>query len=373
MTQNFLFQEQLFVDREKKLRGFDKLLRPETVQAVMLIEAEEKMGKSWLTAKMHQSFVLRYEGMPAVYIDFENPLDRAKITDHLAFIRMLRDRIGFVDYFAGLNEVINTVTLNQSSNQVSNPLATLAQAIQSSYSRARLEEMARFLNVDWENLEGTTLFTLTFSLVRDLHQRNELDALFERLREDRSHINWAPYQEDIVNAQESSSADLNARGGVDRGRALVLSSPQDRAYAEERINEAFFAALAELLEDKDYLVFLFDTIDVAPSEVQRFVETQLIPHLLDERLKNMVIVITGRSIAGLNEAHLRHLLVRTGLDPFTEDHVRDFMTVRQIQEAPPDFTWKGVLRLSGGIPGELALMADRLTASSSQDDPFFDD
>jgi hypothetical protein len=374
MKQHFLFQEHLFVDREKKLNGFDKLLRPETIQAVMLVEAEEKMGKSWLAAKMHLLCASKHEGMPLVYLDFENPLDKGRITDHLAFVRLLRNRIGYAEFFTSLNQTINRLTMTQSVATATSPLAALTEEIQSSYTPSALERMARFLNVDWENLAGNTHFNRTFSFVRDLYQRNHMELLFNRLRQERSHIDWTRHIQAIQAAQGAADPySAPEEEAVDQGKYLAASSEKEMERAEQQINEAFFDSLAGLIAAKGQLVFLFDTVDEAPAVAQRLITEQLVPHLLDERLKDMVIVITGRRIPDLSRFNIDHLLVRTGLEPFSEEHIRTFMDVRSIREDPPDFTWKGLLRLSGGVPGELALMADRLTASTSKHDPFFDD
>lgn len=374
MAQHIFLQEEYFVDRKAELKGFDKLLQPETAQAVMLIEAEEKMGKSWLAAKMHQSFVQQYAGMPSVYIDFDNPLDKAKLTDHLAFIRMLRDRIMLPDYFAELNAVINRVTENQPSAVTSRPLAALSERIQSHYTLDELERMARFHNVDWENLTGEGKFTRTYGMVNHLFQRNELDALFERLRQERSNVEWSPYFQAVTALRNAETTESGIGEGSDEGRSLIAMSMPDQKRAEDEIDRAFFDALARILAEQAHLVFLFDTIDRATVEAYRFIEQKLIPHLLDERLKAMVIVITGRSVPTPVDGHVKPLVVPPRkLQPFTEDDIRDYMAVRSIEEQPPDFTWKGMLWMSGGVPGELALMADRLTARSSQTDSFFDD
>ncbi len=372
MTEYTRFQEELFVDRETKLYGFSKLMRPETPQAVMLIEAEQKMGKSWLIAKMHRLYQVENAGMPAAYLDFRHPLDRGRITDHLAFIRLLRERIDCEEFFEPLTQAIQQLTGTHADTQSSKPLAALVEDMQLRYTMTRLEELAFKLNVDWENLEGTAKFNRTFALVRELYQRNELDALFAQLRSDRPRVDWERH---MVALQAVAPANANAERPPERSNAsnasFIPKSDEDLHHAEIQINEAFFTSLTELVAEKGQLVFLFDAFENAPTVAQRFIVDQLVPRLLDEQLQRIVLIITGRKTPDLSHFNIGYLLVKTDLEPFTEAHIRDFMRVRSIAEDPPDFTWSGVLRLSGGVPGDLALMADRLTAVASQDDPFF--
>jgi hypothetical protein len=367
-----LFEETLFVDRERKLRGFEKLLQPETRQAVMLIEAAEKMGKSWLIIKMQKICQTPTVGVPAARIDFRNPLDMLKLTDHLGLIRLIRDRLEQPAYFTQLNAAINRVTALQTTSSGSSHLATLAEQIQKVFTLAELERLSRFLEVEFENLEGSTLFNKCFSLVSHFARRQTLPKLIASLVEERNAVDWQPFAERIMTAPAMTDAE-SAASITDQNLRLGFMNEAERQHAERQINEAFFQSLAALLADKQQVVLLFDAYEAAPEEADRFITAQLLPYLLDESLRNLVIIITGRRTPDLAQLNLNQLIVKTDLEPFTIDHVTDFMAVRSIRENPPDFTYKGVHLLSGGVPGDLALMADRLTAASSQHDPFFDD
>ncbi|MEZ4712294.1 MAG: hypothetical protein R3A44_34210 [Caldilineaceae bacterium] len=368
-----LFEETLFVDRERKLRGFEKLLQPATRQSVMLIEAAEKMGKTWLIIKMQRICQTPAVGVPAARIDFRNPLDMLKLPDHLGLIRLLRDRLEQPDYFAHLNTVINRVTANPSTaSPSSSHLAALAEQIQKVFTLAELERFARFSDVEFENLEGATLFNKCFSLAGYFFRRQRLPDLIARLREERDAVDWQPFADRILAAPAMTDAESTA-AMTDQNLRLIGVSEAERQHAERQVSEAFFQCLATLLADKRQVVLLFDAYEAAPEEAERFISAQLLPYLLDESLRDLVVIITGRQTPDLSTLGLNQLIVKTDLEPFGIDDVRDFMTVRSIQENPPDFTFKGVHLLSGGVPGDLALMADRLTAVASQHDPFFDD
>ena len=376
-----LFSETLFVDREKKLRGFEKILLPETRQSVMLIEAPEKMGKSWLAGKMQGHCRTATVGIPVARLDFRNPLDMSKLIDHLALIRLIRDRFELPDYFGALNATINRVTAGQTASTDRGALAQLAQAVQRVYNLDELGEFAAFAGIEFENLAGETRFQKAFALVGHFFRRGSMDELFETLREERGHIDWTQYERTVASGVSASDADLDAVATtvaatmaemvVDQNSQLQVDSAINRQRAEREINAAFFDCVADIVADNKQVTLLFDSYEEAPQEAVDFILKALLPNLLDERLHKMIVIITGRKTPDILDVSLQPLLVKTDLDPFTVEHVRDFMAVRQINEDPPDFTWRGVHALSGGVPGDLALMADRLTASASQEDPFF--
>ncbi len=372
-----LFDEKLFVDREKKLRGFEKILQPETPQSVMLIEAAEKMGKSWLAVKMQGYCRTPEIGIPVTRIDFRNPLDMSKLVDHLSLIRLIRDRFDLSEYFGLLNATINRITAVQATSAGGGALAQLAQAVQQVYSLDELRELAAFAGIEYENLSGGTRFQKAFALVGHFFRRGMLDNLFDTLRAERGHIDWAHYERAMasnvsaVDADFDVDSDIIARVVDDQNRQIQVDSVISRQRAAREINSAFFDCIADMLVDHQQVTFLFDSYEEAPQEAVDFILNALLPNLLDERMHKVVVIITGRKTPNVSDANLQRLLIETDLDPFTIAHVQDFMRVRQIGEDPPDVTWRSMHILSGGIPGDLALMADRLTASASQEDPFF--
>lgn len=102
-----------FVDREKQFQGFQKLIARETPKAVMLIEDQPEMGKTWLIQKMRHHCV---QGtVPAMFVDFR---DR-RPHDYLSLVRLARDQIG-PEFFNDLTATINrftsvNITLNSSA------------------------------------------------------------------------------------------------------------------------------------------------------------------------------------------------------------------------------------------------------------------
>ncbi|MGB1249534.1 MAG: hypothetical protein ACPG8W_02810, partial [Candidatus Promineifilaceae bacterium] len=62
-------------------------------------------------------------------------------------------------------------------NQSVNPLYNLADQLNQSYRQAELRRLCAFIEVDPENIEQHTKFDLALGLVKELHQKQQLDTL----------------------------------------------------------------------------------------------------------------------------------------------------------------------------------------------------
>lgn len=372
------FRDPLFVDREKKYRGFKKLLEPETTQSVMLIKSPEKMGKTWLAMKFELHCNTPTVDLPVARINFRNPLDQLKVTDHLAWIRLLRDRLDQPKYFHQLNATINQLTVGTSySATTSTPtrrIAELAEAMTKVFNLAELRQQALFLDLQFENIDGNTLFEKAYGIISHFARRNSIGALFEMLEAERSHIDWKDQYADLYNdlSFEEIQPERDINGStVDLKATMVGTTDEELVHAERLLNDAFFDAIANIIAVRGQIVFLLDAFESAPQIAADFITNQLLVRLLDERLSDMVIVISGREIPDVSDLGIRHLVVETGLDSFNAQYVRDFMISREI----PADTGGGVdaaLLFSGGVPGILALMADQVKLTLQGDDSFFD-
>lgn len=380
-----IFENSLFVDRERKLGGFEKLLRPETRQAVMLIKSPEKMGKTWLAMKLEQICNEPDVNVPVVRIDFRNPLDQLKITDHLAFIRLLRDRLNQPDYFRRLNATINRLTdvgraaadgTGAIEAKGSRRIAELATEIQTVFNLNELEQQSLYLDVQFENLRGTTRFDKAFGLASYFARRGALDELIDMLTTERAHIDWRSQFADLLSASVDEMASIptditDDAQFQDQNLAFGGLASAEIERAERLISEAFFDDVSDLLAEREQVVFLLDAYESAPQVAADFIANQLLVQLLDERLRNIVIVISGREIPDVSDLGIRGLYVTTDLSTFNKQYVRDFMISRNI----PEDTGGGVdsvLLFSGGVPGILDLMADQAKMALQTDDDFFD-
>lgn len=92
-----------FVNREKQRLGFMKMLARQTPKQIMLVEAPQDMGKTWLLQRLFHE--CRSQGTPVALIDFR---DR-RGWDYLAIVREIRDQLGPAA-FNRLTQAINEAT-----------------------------------------------------------------------------------------------------------------------------------------------------------------------------------------------------------------------------------------------------------------------
>ena len=83
----------------------------------------------------------------------------------------------------------------------------------------------------------------------------------------------------------------------------------------------------------------------------------------------MVIIFTARKVPYRLDLADADVIVKTRLDAFDEERVREFFEVYDVQV---DADHLSILTLSsGGNPGMLARMVDNLRAKMDKEDPFF--
>ena len=117
-------------------------------------------------------------------------------------------------------------------------------------------------------------------------------------------------------------------------------------------------------------VFLFDAVEDAPVHIELWLYDELLPRLREEEIADAVIIFTGRKAPNLSELDIKPLLVKTKLDPFSEVHIREYIEERRKISG---LDLRTVLLTSGGVPGELAMMADRAMTATEEEDDFFSD
>lgn len=362
------YDEGLFVDQERKFRGFQKLLEPGTRQAVMLIEAPQDMGKTWLVGKMQRHCQETVANIPVAQIDFRSPRLLYEIQDYLGLMRFIRDRLGHPHHFNNFNATINT--FSEAGARAQSGLATLRQRLEQSFNLDELKELAFDLAVNYENLPGETLRAKTRELVNYCQRHNLLLKLIALCAALRSAVDWWQGLEALRQAQPEASSDDPEAIIADAMAPVWADSEMERQRAERQINDAFFECLSQLLAEGSSAVLLFDSYEAAPPEVERWIIGELLPRLRDERMGKLVVIITGRKTPDLTDLDIKHLLVMTGLDPFSEEHVREYFEERRHISG---LDLRTIILTSGGVPGALAMMADHAMATTQEDDDFFSD
>jgi hypothetical protein len=359
------FDDYLFVDRVKKLKGFEKLLLPQTRQAVMAIEGPQDMGKSWLVSKMRQHCDHPDLSLPVAQIDFRNPREMHEIQDVLGLVRLLRNKLGQEAYFNQLNEMINRFSQADLSAGTDG-LQGLQRNLEVSFNLDELRGLCFELDVNFENLGGETLRTKTIELVSYCQRRQLLSRLVAVCLGLRPSLDWqAGIVEDTAVPPSTTTAFI-----TDSKALLRTDSQQERQHAERQISSAFFDCLTAILRDKSPIVLLLDSIEAAPPEAERWLLEELLPRLTEETLKDLVIIITGRKTPDMSRLNIRHLLVETKLTPFVEADIREYFEERRKISG---LDLRTIILTSGGIPGALAMMADHAIVTSEDDDDFFSD
>jgi hypothetical protein len=368
------YDDYLFVDREKKLKGFQKLLLPQTKQAVMVIEAPPDMGKTWLVGKIHQLCRQPKIDLPVAHIDFRNPREIHEIQGVLQLLRLLRRKLGHDSYFNYLNATINALTITDISNQGSGEFAGLRQKIESAFNLDELRGLCFDLDINYDKLPGEALERKTLELIAYCRRRSLLTRLMEQCLMLRPNLDWWQGLEalrdggpdEAVTAVTTDSAAFI----TDDNTLLRVDSEMERQHAERQINAAFFECLAALLADKQPAVFLFDSFEAAPPEAQSWILREFLPRLQDENLKDVVIIMTGRKTPDLTDLPIKPLVVETQLDPFIEADIREYFEERR---KIMGLDLRTVILTSGGVPGALAMMADHAMITAEDDDDFFSD
>ncbi len=361
------YDEQLFVNQEKKFRGLQKLLQPATRQSVMLIEAPQDMGKTWLVDRIQRYCQQADPAIPVAKIDFRNPLQLHEIQDCLGLVRFIRDKVEHGHYFSSLNTTISNFTETGSSNQAG--LALLRQNIETYFD---LDQNLVFdMGIRYENLIGQSLAAKSRELVNYCQRHDSLHDLVEHCSELRPRVDWwqelEAYQARAASAVDDDSVPATS---IDNHAPIWADTEIERTRAERQINTAFFECLQKLLADKGQVALLFDSYETVTPVVERWLLDELLPRVRDGQFNKINVILSGRKTPDLTDLDMKHLLVQTGLDTFTEEDVREYLEDRRSIEG---LDLRTVLLTSGGIPGALAMMADHALATVDAEDDFFSD
>ncbi len=356
------FDDSLFVDRVKKLKGFEKLLQPQTRQSVMVIEAAPDMGKTWLVGKMRQLCQNPTINAPVAHIDFRNPREIHEIQDVLGLVRLLRNKLDSDAYFEPLNDAISNFTVSDLGSGT-RELAGLRQKIENFFNLDELQGLCFDLGIVYDNLAGDTLFAKSRSLAAYCLRRDMVKLLVDACTAVRPEVDWREGLDDFwAGAGTAVAPSDNA--------PLRADSEMERRHAERQISNAFFTSMAAVLVDKQPVVLLFDAHEAAPPEAQRWLRDELLPRLGDEPLKDLVVILTGRKTPDLTDLAIKSLIVETDLAPFVEADIREYFEERR---HITDLDIRTIILTSGGVPGALAMMADHAMPTAVDDDDFFSD
>jgi hypothetical protein len=304
---------------------------------------------------------------PVAHVDFRNPRQIHEIQDALGLIRVLRDKLEAPDYFHDLNQTINRLTQGHTARDPA--LAGLARQLAAHFNLDELAGLCLEVGINFEFLSGDTLPAKARALAQYAARHTLLEPLRQACRALRPNVAWDAPETAVSPTPDEADGETAV---IDQGDPLLAGGEVERRHAERQINDAFFTAIARLMADKGQTVFLFDSYEAAPQEAEDWIREQLLLRLdeADAEIGDAVVIITGRKTPDLSDLSLNHLLVQTGLDPFTEEHIREYFEERREISG---LDWKTIVLTSGGVPGALAMMADHALATQSQEDDFFAD
>lgn len=86
--------------------------------------------------------------------------------------------------------LVNVSYCTSTSRLGTNQLSMLAQQIQAVYTLSELRQASRFLDVEFDNLPGDTLFDKAYGLVAHFQNRSMGSHLCAYLATERPHISW---------------------------------------------------------------------------------------------------------------------------------------------------------------------------------------
>lgn len=362
------FDASFFVNQEKKILGFQKLLEPTTRQAVMVIEAPRDMGKSWLVARLQAHCQEPKVAVPVAFVDFRHPREIHEIQDVLSLIRLIRNKLGAQEYFSELNATINSFT--SSKQEALLGVVTLRGMMEQYFDLEDVEGLAFDLQIDYENLRGETKSSKIRALIQECEQQGRLAQLVALCGQQRPSVDWSPVLREVAGAEAGADFPALDEQVADQNGRLWASTDIERRRAEKQINDTFFACLVRLMRAKKQVVFFFDAVEEAPDVAEEWIRHELLLRLRDGHIDDVVVIITGRKTLDLTDLEMRHLLVQTSLDPFTEEHVREYFEEKR---KITGLDLRTIILTSGGVPGALAMMADHAGASVQDDDDFFSD
>jgi hypothetical protein len=375
------YDKDLFVDRSREVDGFCRLLRRETTKAVWLIAAGKAMGKTWLIERLAEDCRASVdespggEGTPAALavVDFGNRYEVHEFQDTLSFVRLLRNKLDYPQFFGPLNDVIERFTGADEGSHLS-ALSSLAKKMGDSFSLEALDILAADLDVDYENLPGGNVKQRkALELARELQRRDRILQLIEKLEYERDHVDWRQGMEPLLGEPTSPGAVAAAAPATGSYSPLRADSDREREQAERQINDAFFACLKTLTAEVHPVILIFDAWEQAPAEIAKWVKEELLERLGCRELEQVVVLVAAREPPDLSELSVKELVARSNLDPFDDARVGKFVkayTAKYHLEIPAEDI-PNLRRYSGGKPGKLADMVQEVLAEKESQDPFF--
>ena len=368
-----------FVNRTKQYKRYKQMLTADSKMAVMLIEAPTGMGKTFLVKKMrHQAEQQKH---PIVHIDFRT----RRPYDTLWLIRHARQQISPslgnpAEIFSQLNATINQFTSvdsavlrqtgtntiieqsGQPPRQVYIDFHTLRTNL-AQFDEGEVRTLCFDIGISFDHLRGAALSERLSSLIQNAQRLGVLgDLVVLAADELPSLLWWEEIDQTAVPTEEIEMAAGATAIVTDNGAELSAMGEDARKLALAQINRAFRHAVAEAQEEQR-LVILIDSFEDHTDEAEDWLHENVILPIVDQLYTDIMVIIAGQNTPDYSEH--KPLIGKTGLAPFTKEHVREYLVDRRnIVEEDID----KIYTYCRGMPGILATMADMATLEEDDDD-----
>jgi len=171
-------------------------------------------------------------------------------------------------------------------------------------------------------------------------------------------------QANLTGAQVTVSNVDVAGGNIIKDNLFYVQADSGtaRRAIEIRITDAFFGCLTASATPEKKCVFLFDSYEGVTEEADRWLRDNLFARLRDKQLANIIAIIAGRTTPDFGD-EWKARLASTGLDPFTQDDVTDYLTNKRKVTGLDVAT---VFKTCGGRPGLLSQMVELATIGTEK-------
>jgi hypothetical protein len=347
----FLDYIEWFTNRSKQWKRFLEMLDGRTEMAVMFVEAPMGMGKTFLIKKMVHH--CREADMAHVYIDFA----WQEVASFLYLVRGVRDQlsplVGGV-HFNPLTELINHYTDPQLAGKASGPhqtvivvtlpaaagegarevrvdLVQLRKRFIATYQLQEMQGLADELGFYFDDIEGNTRSTYALGLINRCQRDGKLPQLLSALKAQRTFVDWWGEVTDSAGEADSplSPGDAPTAGEEtvdDLGFETLPADDLVRQEAITKINLALRNCLKEVSQ-RHKIIFLIDSYERRSATAEPWLHQNLLSPIIDQQLDNLIVLIAGRETPDMGDR--RPVAGKTGLDPFTIDHVREYIEERR--------------------------------------------
>ncbi len=192
---------------------------------------------------------------------------------------------------------------------------------------------------------------------------NASTGVHVELSTEKVEVNVPIQNSELINSPVNVS---EVRLTADKFDIVKTDSDMVRRNLEIRITDAFIACVQALAQGQR-VVFLLDTMELAPPPATDWLVNNLLWRVRRGDLPGVLLIMAGREVPELDRTW-DGWVGKSGLDPFDDKHIEEFILKRGLQ-GRSNVTVAALLMFSRGSPGMLGKMADNALAEDLAKDP----